>query len=89
LAERRSDPALRAALEGAAGAWRSAFGAAPPRRIRGGYVDDQPTPQEREQQQADQQRFAQQIEFAHAGLDQVKTALDRLNELERRTIGRG
>lgn len=88
LTERRSDPALRAALEGVVGAWRSSFGEAPPWRNRSGYLDHQPTPQEREQQQADQQRFARQIEFAHAGLDHVKTALARLNELERKTLGR-
>lgn len=88
LADRLKDEKLRTALTGVIAAWRSAFGHAPPRRIIGGYMDSYPTRQEQGEQAATEARFALQVQAAHAGQSDLQSALRRLNELERKTIGR-
>ncbi|MFF7749811.1 hypothetical protein ACFZCP_11245 [Streptomyces sp. NPDC007971] len=88
LAERLKDEKLRTALTGVVAAWRSAFGHAPPRRIIGGYMEDYPTPRQEGEQAADEQRFALQVQAAQAGQLDAQSAMRRLNELERRTVGR-
>ncbi|MFI8529054.1 hypothetical protein ACIGMX_02205 [Streptomyces aquilus] len=89
LAERRKDEALRAELSKVAAAWDEAFahapGAARP-RIR---VMGQPSsPQERAESARVQAQFGKEAEAARPGLEHVKSALARLNELERKTHGR-
>lgn len=89
LAERRADRKLTSSLNAVADAWDAAFGSAPGTlgpSFR--WMGDEPTPQERERQAADQAAFERQTEIARGGLDHVKTALARLNVLERRTTGR-
>lgn len=88
LAERLTDEKLRTALTGVVAAWRVAFGAAPPRRIIGGYMENYPTRQDRGEQAAAEKQFAQQVQAAQAGQSDAQSALRRLNELERKTIGR-
>ncbi|WP_406448963.1 hypothetical protein OH768_00890 [Streptomyces sp. NBC_01622] len=90
LAERRDDKRLKAALSKVADAWDWAFAAAPPDRWwqsidLGGHPT---TPEERAEEAADQKRCGQQVEVARSGLEEVATARDRLNKLERRNIGR-
>ncbi|MFE2823590.1 hypothetical protein [Streptomyces sp. NPDC059271] len=87
LADRLKDAKLSTALTGVIAAWRSAFGHSPPPRVIAGYVDSYPTGPEGEQA-ADEARFALQIQAAQAGESDVRSALRRLNELERRTVGR-
>ncbi|MFF3204556.1 hypothetical protein [Streptomyces sp. NPDC002962] len=89
LADRRSDQALRGVLAKVADAWDEAFarapGAAKP-RIR---VMGQPSsPEERAESARIQRQFGMEADAARAGLEHIKAALVRLNELERRTHGR-
>lgn len=89
LAVRRTDMPLRAAMEAVATTWDKTFAFAPPPsgpRVR--YSDQEPTAQERQKSAEEQRRFGEQAEVARDGVQQVSVALDRLNELERRTTGR-
>ncbi|TGB03200.1 hypothetical protein [Streptomyces sp. MZ04] len=88
LRERLSDERLRTGLTGVIAAWRVAFGHAPPRRILGGYIEDYLTARDRKEAQEDQERYDLQIQAAQAGLSDAQLAVRRLNELERKTIGR-
>ncbi|MFD8392540.1 hypothetical protein ACFV2N_25925 [Streptomyces sp. NPDC059680] len=88
LADRRRDRNLREHLADVARTWDEAFALAPPMRIYDGLVDDWIPPHEREARRSAQQQLAQQTEVARTGLEHVKAAFTRLNELERRTLGR-
>jgi hypothetical protein len=90
LVERLGDHKLKRSMTEVADAWDKAFALAPATRgpmVR--WTDDVITPQERARSAADQKRFGEQSEVAHEALEQVKSALSRLNALERRTTGRG
>lgn len=88
LAERRKDRALRDAMNRVADAWDQAFAQGLPERVMLSFGGDEPTPQERADSDQDLTRTQLQIEAAHAGIEHIKTAIDRLNELERETHGR-
>ncbi|MCX4558106.1 hypothetical protein OHA02_18090 [Streptomyces phaeochromogenes] len=88
LRERLQDERLRSELNGIIAAWRSANGHAPPRRVIGGYIGDYPTPADQQEQREAQAAYGRQVPAAEAGLSHVQSAVRRLNELERKTIGR-
>lgn len=89
LAVRRKDRHLRAAMETVAETSDRTFALAPsPAGPRVRYMDQEPTPRERQRSAEDQQRFAEQADIARDGVQHVSAALARLNKLERRTTGR-
>lgn len=88
LAERRKDRILVRELTAVAEAWDKAFAPAPPQRMSHWFPNSHLDPKVRQEQESDQQRSAEQIASAHNGLDHLKAAVDRLNKLERRNIGR-
>ncbi|MGW1063344.1 hypothetical protein ACWD4F_02305 [Streptomyces aureus] len=89
LADRRKDEALRAQLTKVADAWDEAFALAPG---AGGpwirFTDQPSTPQERAESARVQTQFGKEADVARTALEHIKTALDRLNVLERKTLGR-
>ncbi|GAA4016116.1 hypothetical protein [Streptomyces plumbiresistens] len=89
LADRRKDETLRAELTKVADAWDEAFalapGAAGP-RVR--WMDQPSTPQERAESARVQEQFGKEADVSRTALEHIKAALTRLNELERRTLGR-
>ncbi|MFJ8139202.1 hypothetical protein [Streptomyces sp. NPDC096013] len=88
LAERRKDRILCRELRAVAQAWDKAFAPAPPMRMSDWFPDAHHDPQVRQEQESDQRRFGEQVTSAHTGLGHLKAALDQLNKLERRNIGR-
>lgn len=88
LAERRADARLTSSLTAIADAWDKAFASAPPPSIYFGWAGNVPTPQELAKEAEEQAQYERQAEAAREGLEQVKTAFDRLNDLEHRTTGR-
>ncbi|WP_182880471.1 hypothetical protein [Microbispora sp. H10949] len=91
LAGRLDDRKLRAQLTKASGAWDAAFASAP--GADGFWAmyegDAEPvTPRTAVDRAQDGPRFEKQGEHARAGLDAVEDALTRLNQLERKTVGR-
>lgn len=94
LAVRRKDQKLKDAMLSVANSWQTALAVAPPERVRVRWLDklDQNVPLsqlEQEQAAEDLIRTNLQLEAARAGIKHIKTAIDRLNELETRTHGRG
>lgn len=92
-AGRRDDAALKLTLNRLADAWDGIFALAPPPRSRVRFVggDGSPADRNREaamQDAADLGRVQQMADRAREALLDVQTALDRLNELERKTLGR-
>jgi len=89
LAFRRTDTDLQTYVSDAGLAWRRARLNAPPvpgpRISRSGA---RATPKERTQAQKEKQQFRIQRGCAERGLLAIREALNRLNELEERTIGR-
>ncbi|WP_055491025.1 hypothetical protein [Streptomyces sp. TP-A0356] len=88
LADRRKDRILCQELKAVADAWDKAFAVAPPMRVSDWFPNANLSPQVRQERESDQQRFAEQVSFTQTGLDHLTAALGRLNELERRTLGR-
>ncbi|EFL35495.1 predicted protein [Streptomyces viridochromogenes DSM 40736] len=97
-AARRSDRKLRAALGRAASTWDEIFELAPPpprmvfRAFGGTHESRERDPEKRKRDAmrdaADLDRFQKMATLAGKALTEVDAALDRLNELERKTIGR-
>ncbi|MFJ6895652.1 hypothetical protein [Streptomyces hokutonensis] len=89
LIGRRTDQTLREHLTEVAQAWDQAFahapGAAGP-MFR--WSDHVTTPQEREESARVQTQFGKEADVARTGLQHIKAALTRLDELERKTHGR-
>ncbi|TMR88118.1 hypothetical protein [Nonomuraea basaltis] len=90
-AERLDDAKLQKHVRSAADAWDAAFAAAPP--SEGPFIayagsDTIISARSDQQRAADGPRFAMQSEQAHAGLSAVGAALERLNRLERKVVGR-
>lgn len=89
LSERRKDETLRAELAKVADAWDETFALAPG---AGGpwvrFMDQPSTPQERAESARVQVQFGKEADVARTALEHITTALARLNELERRTLGR-
>lgn len=88
-AARRSDPALRLAITRVADSWDELYDLAPAmdgtvrrRRNPDRWEEAPKTPEEFSD------RFQEMVDVAETGLIDIQTALDRLNELERRTTGR-
>jgi hypothetical protein len=89
LAKRRRDQRLKEAVGKVADAWDQAFALSPGTTgpmMR--WSDHVTTPKEREQSAQDQAQFAKEADVAREGVEQVSVALDRLDLLERRVIGR-
>ncbi|WP_405581469.1 hypothetical protein [Streptomyces sp. NBC_01092] len=89
LSERRKDEALRVELTKVADAWDETFALAPG---AGGpwvrFMDQPSTPQERAESARVQAQFGKEADVARTALEHITTALTRLNELERKTLGR-
>ncbi|KPI02899.1 hypothetical protein OK074_5049 [Actinobacteria bacterium OK074] len=91
-AVRRDDETLKLAATRAAGAWDELFALAPARRIRSPWVGGSEETRIRREEAArvpeDRERFSRMTEVARTAQIDVKTAVERLNLLERRTHGR-
>ena len=86
---RRTDEMLREHLTGVVAAWTEAFAQAPGAAgpmVR--WSDHVTTPEERAESARVQGQFGKSAEAARMGLADIKGALTRLDELERRTHGR-
>lgn len=86
---RRTDPILTSHVSMTAITWHWAVVHAPPAqgpRVR--WLDHETTPEERTATEREREQFSWQRVSAEQGLKSISAALKRLNELERRTIGR-
>ncbi|MFG2638863.1 hypothetical protein ACGFX8_34880 [Streptomyces sp. NPDC048362] len=89
LGQRRDDQKLMRALYEVADAWTQAFANAPARAVpRALSMDRSLTARQRADSARDQEQFSKQAELARGALDGIRAALARLNELERKTLGR-
>ncbi|WP_030609705.1 hypothetical protein [Streptomyces fulvoviolaceus] len=99
-AERRGDAALKLAMTRVADTWDRIFALAPPPRVMFRYAYDvretrsgaSTVARRREEalrDAGDIERVQKMAALAHEALLDVQTALSRLVELERRTVGRG
>lgn len=87
-AERRSDKVLKDALVAVAASWDEVFSWSVPDRPMVHWEGRQRTPQEERELESDNERARKQVEEAHRGLQHIERAVNRLNELERKTVGR-
>lgn len=89
LVDRRRDRTLRDAALKAAQAWNDAFAHAPAASGPMVWISGQyETLQERAEEARVQVQFGKEADVARIGLEDVRAALTRLNELESRSIGR-
>lgn len=84
LADRVTDQELITELRGAAIAWETCFGLAPPKRgARMVFPGAGPDPVYSRQDSEDQVARDKQGEVAQVGLDSCRSAIDRVNQLDR------
>ncbi|MFI5880194.1 hypothetical protein [Streptomyces sp. NPDC051554] len=89
LVGRRTDQILRNELTEVANAWKQTAANAPrPSRPQIRSMNHVTTPQERAESEHVRERFGKETEEARKGLEHIKAALTRLDELERKTHGR-
>ncbi|WP_432019162.1 hypothetical protein [Streptomyces sp. 1222.5] len=90
LAGRPRDKTLRTELTQVADAWDKVFALAPGRGdFRELYMPHgNLSPQEQQERVRVQEQFGKQADVARGALDHIRAALNCLNELERKTLGR-